>query len=131
MKGCWRWTLVLSGLGWLSPFVASGQIDPIKRDLIQLGYNNGLEGHAPLSAYAFYYRNQPGFIRTNLTLRLAVAPTYMDSELGISQALSPYTDLGLGVAGGGFADNYMEVRRGTYLPKESFAGYGSESSMSL
>src|SRR5216684_1719793 len=82
------------------PFLlALGQIDPVKRELIQFGYNAPLEGHPPLSAYAFYYRNQPDFLHTNLTLRLAIAPTYVDSELGISQALGAHTDLGIGVAG--------------------------------
>jgi hypothetical protein len=36
------------------------QVDPVRRELVQLGYNQTLVGHAPLSGYAFYYRNQPG-----------------------------------------------------------------------
>ncbi len=127
----WRWTFLLALQGALCPFDASGQIDPYKRELIQLGYNAALEGHSPLSAYAFYYRNQPDFLRTNLTLRLAVSPTYLDSELGISRALGEHTDLGIGLAGGGFADNYYEMRQGTYLPHESFTGYGAETSVSV
>jgi hypothetical protein len=89
------------------------------------------EGHPPLSLYAFYYRNQPGFWQTNLTLRLAVAPTYLDSELGIRSALGQNTDLGIGVAGGGFGDNYYEIRNGKYIPAESFDGYGAQTSLSL
>ena len=85
---------------------AFGQIDPFKRDLFQ-------------------------FVRTNLTLRLAIAPTYLDSELGISDALGPHTDIGIAVAGGGFADSYQEVRRGTFLPSESFSGYGAEGGLSV
>jgi hypothetical protein len=115
----------------LHPWLASGQIDPVKRELIQFGYNAALEGHPPLSAYAFYYRNQPDFLRTNLTLRLAIAPTYVDSELGISQALGAHTDLGIGVAGGGFADSYYEIRQGKFLQQESFDGHGGEMSLSL
>jgi hypothetical protein len=110
---------------------ALGQIDPVKRELIQFGYNASLEGHPPLSAYAFYYRNQPDFLRTNLNLRLAIAPTYLDSELGIHDALGPHTDLGIGVAGGGFADSYNEINNGKYIPAESFDGYGGEASVSL
>src|SRR5207248_3310569 len=97
----------------------------------QLGYNAAFEGHAPLSIYAFYYRNAPEFLRPNLTLRTAIAPTYLDAELGISHVLGEHTDLGFGVAGGGFADSYSEVRRGKYLPGESFAGYGGEVSASV
>jgi hypothetical protein len=108
-----------------------GQIDPVRRELIEFGYNAALEGHAPLSAYAFYYRNQPDFLRTNLTLRLAVAPTYLDSELGIGHVIGENTDVGIGVAGGGYADSYAEIRRGTYFPSESFAGYGAQTSLSL
>lgn len=129
-----RWQRLFFIALWLNVLGVSGsfaQIDPIKRDLIQFGYNAALEGHAPLSAYAFYYRNQPDFLRTNLTLRLAIAPTYLDSELGIHDALGQNTDVGLGVAGGAFADTYNEIKQGTYLPSQSFDGFGGEVSASL
>ena len=119
---------------WLTlfaPIFASAQIDPVKRDLIQLGYNQAFEGHQPLSAYAFYYHNQPDFLETNLTLRLAIAPVYLDSELGFHEAFGPNTDLGIGLAGGGFADSYNEVHDGAYLPGESFDGDGGEISASV
>ena len=112
-------------------FVAQAQIDPEKRELIQLGYNLPVEGSGPLSAYAFYYLNVPNFVQSNLTLRLAVAPVYMDSEVGISHVLGEKTDLGLGIAGGGFADTYSEVRGGKYLRSESFTGHGGGGSISL
>jgi hypothetical protein len=117
--------------GCLSPLFTLSQVDPYPRELIQLGYNASFEGHPPLAGYAFYYRNQPGFLQTNLTLRLAVAPTYLDSELGIRGVWGDNTDLGIGVAGGGFADSYSEIRQGTYKPKESFDGHGGETSISL
>ncbi len=120
VKLCWRWSFLLVLASCLWPFAARGQIDPFKRELIEVGYNAALEGHAPLSAYAFYYRNQPDFLRTNLTLRLAVAPTYLDSELGIRHALGENTDLGIGVAGGGFADSYLEIRPGNVFPQRVF-----------
>ena len=110
----------------------SSQIDPVRRELIQVGYNQPLEGRGPLAAYAFYYSNKP-FTRqhTNLTLRLAVAPVYLDSELGISRALTPQTDLGIGLAGGGFADSYNEVRQGKYWREESFEGHGGELALNV
>lgn len=111
---------------------ARAQIDPTKRELIQLGYNQPLEGHGPLAAYGFYFHNRPHFLqRSNLTLRLAVAPVYLDSELGISQALGPNTDMGIGLAGGAFADSYNEVREGDYIRSESFLGNGGEVSSSI
>jgi len=119
---------------WLTLFVpvfASAQIDPVRRDLIQLGYNQALEGSSPLAAYAFYYHNQPDFLRTNLTLRLAIAPVYLDSELGFVGGLGPQTDFAIGIAGGGFADSYSEIHGGTYLPSESFDGNGAEISASI
>lgn len=116
---------------WLLPVVCHAQIDPYKRELLQLGYNGHLRGHAPVSAYAFYYDNRPGFLQTNLTLRLAVAPIYLDSELGIAQALGPTTDVGIGAAGGGFADSYSEIRRGKYETHESFYGHGGQVSASV
>src|SRR6267154_868980 len=121
-----RWVFLLILAGCLSPAALFSQIDPVTRELLQFGYNAALEGHQPLAGYAFYYLNQPGFLRTNLTLRLAVAPTYLDSELGISQVIGEQTDLGIGVAGGGYADNYAEIRQGTYIQNESFTGYGGE-----
>ena len=114
-----------------APLLASAQIDPVKRDLIQLGYNAAFEGHAPLAGYAFFYHNQPDFLGTNLTLRLAVAPVYLDSELGFVNGLGPHTDFAIGVAGGGFADSYNEIRGGTYYPSESFDGNGGEISASV
>lgn len=112
--------------------MAFGQIDPAKRELIQLGYNQPLEGHGPLAAYGFYFRNKPNFLQdSNLTLRLAVAPVYVDTELGISRAFGNHTDLGIGLAGGGFADSYNEVHLGDYIRSESFLGNGGEISSSL
>jgi len=121
----WWWLALL-----LAP-AASAQIDPVKRDLIQLGYDQPVEGRAPLGAYAFYYHNDPDFLRTNLTLRLALAPVYLDSELGFNHALGPNTDFAIGVAGGGFADGYSEVDAGKYLEAQSFDGHGGELSASV
>jgi len=111
---------------------ASAQIDSTRRELIQLGYNQPLAGKSPLAAYGFYYLNKPNYFeRTNLTLRLALAPVYLDSELGVSGVLGPNTDLGFGFAGGGFADSYSEVHGGKYEQRESFRGHGGEVSSSL
>jgi hypothetical protein len=115
----------------LTALTTEAQIDPEKRRLIQAGYNQPLQGRAPIAAYGFYYYNQPQFHATNLTLRLAVAPIYLDAELGFSRLLSPRTDLAVGVAGGGFADSYSEIRRGLYVREESFLGHGAELSSSV
>lgn len=108
-----------------------GQVDPVHRQLIQVGYSQPLQGLSPFPGYAFYYWNKPGFLRTNLTLRLAVAPVYLDSELGVSGVLGPNTDLGFALAGGGFADTYSEVRGGKYIREESFTGHGVEGGLNL
>jgi hypothetical protein len=62
---------------------------------------------------------------------LAVAPVYLDSELGFSELLGPNTDVGIGLAGGGFANSYSEVRGGRYLREESFTGHGGDISSSI
>jgi len=125
------WTMV-AGLLTAGILHAPAQIDPTRRELIQLGFNAPLEGHGPPAAYAYYYLNKPNLLsNSNLTLRLAVAPVYLDSELGISRALGEYTDVGLGLAGGGFADSYFEVDQGKYERKESFIGHGGEVSSSI
>jgi hypothetical protein len=115
----------------LSPFVCQAQIDPYKRQLLQFGYNQPTKGHWPLAGYLFYLLNQPDFVRPDLTLRLALAPTYVDSEFGFLHALGPDTDLALGLSGGGFADSYNEIRRGQYIIDESFPGHGGRTSVSL
>ena len=128
------WRRLIQAVLWLNCLgisIGFAQIDPVKRDLIQFGYNAALEGHSPLAAYAFYYHNQPGFLDTNLTLRIALAPTYVDSELGIREILGQNTDLGIGLAGGGFADTYNEIQQGTFLPSQSFDGFGAEANLSL
>ena len=127
----WRIFLLLPGAILLLPFTGRAQIDPVPRDLIQFGYNQPTEGLEPLSGYLYYYHNQPDFLRTNLTLRLAVAPTYLDSELGFAHALGPEADFAIGMAGGGFADSYNEIRDGKWLDAESFDGHGGELSVSL
>jgi len=118
-------------LALFAPFFAGAQIDPVRRDLIQVGYNQALEGHAPFAGYVYYYHNQPDFLRTNLTLRLAVSPVWVDSELGFNHGLGPNTDFAIGLAGGGFGDSYDEIRGGKYYPAESFYGHGGELSGSI
>ena len=122
------------GLQWLAlllPLAASAQIDPVQRDLIQFGYNQPVAGRAPVAGYLYYYYNQPDFLRTNLTLRLALAPVYLDSEFGFVGGLGPHTDFAIGLAGGGFADSYNEIHGGTYYPSQSFEGSGGEISASV
>jgi hypothetical protein len=122
---------ILARLIFLLPVAALAQIDPIKRDLIQFGYNQPLEGQAPIAGYAFYYHNDPDFYRTNITLRVALAPVYVDSEIGFVHGLGPQTDFAIGAAGGGFADSYNEIRSGRWIKDESFDGYGAELSGSV
>src|ERR1041384_3766757 len=125
------WVSILIAVWWATGISAFGQIDPDKRQLLHLGYNAPFQGHAPIAGYAFYYLNRPDFYRDDLTLRMAIAPVYFDSELGIAHAVGPNTDIGIGLAGGGFADSYNEVRRGKFLGKESFDGHGGGASVSL
>jgi hypothetical protein len=108
---------------------AAAQMDPEKRSLLQFGYSRPLDGRGPFSGYLYYYHNQP-FAGGKRTLRLAVAPVYADSELGLKQALGEHTDLGIGLAGGGYADSYTEIREGRYLRGESFTGDGAKASVS-
>lgn len=107
------------------------QIDPTARELIQIGYNQALQGASPISAYAFYYHNKPGWLRTNMTLRLAVAPVFVDTELGFKSLLGENTDVGFGFSGGGYGDSYSEIRQGKFLKEESFDGHSAEVSASV
>lgn len=115
----------------LWPTLAPAQIDPEPRRLLQFGYNQPLEGRGPIAGYAFAYLNAPDFPAPNLTLRLAVAPVYLDAELGVHNWLGPYTDLGFGLAGGGYADSFAEIRQGQFIRAESFDGHSLEGGLSL
>lgn len=130
MPNVGRWVAILI-IGAGASISALAQIDPDRRQLLHLGYNASFEGHAPLAGYAFFYLNRPQFLRDELTLRMAIAPVYFDSELGIAHALGPNTDIGIGLTGGGFADSYNEIRAGKYIPRESFDGHGGGSTVSL
>ena len=107
------------------------QIDPNHRNLLELGYDQPLVGHGPQGIYAYYYYNNPEICGTNIALRAALAPAYLDGEIGFKQLISPHTDLGIGIYGGAFSDNYYEVRQGEYLQDESFDGYGGGTALSL
>jgi hypothetical protein len=119
-----RWVLLVLLAQLLFSLRTDAQIDPEKRRLVQIGYNQPLQGRGPIAAYGFYFYNKPQFINTNMTLRLAVAPIYLDSELGFSGLLGQNTDAAIGLAGGGYADTYSEIRGGKYLKEESFTGHG-------
>jgi hypothetical protein len=96
-----------------------------------LGFCQSLHNDGPTAAYAFYYWNQPDVPATNMTLRLAIAPVYLDGELGFKGLLGENTDLGVGVFGGGFYNSYQEVRQGNYYRDESFDGHGGGAALSL
>jgi hypothetical protein len=110
---------------------ATAQVDPERRQLLQLGVNQAVDGRGPLAAYVYYYLNQPHFLAPRPTLRLVVAPGYVDSEVGLPQALGERTHLGIGVAGGAFADSHNEIRRDRFLPGESFRGDGVKASAAV
>ncbi|MFI5180068.1 MAG: hypothetical protein ACHQPI_01600 [Thermoanaerobaculia bacterium] len=110
---------------------AGAQIDPVRRDLLEIGYSGPLQGSAPVAAFGYYYLNRPEWLRPNLTLRLVVTPLYVDGELGIRGVFGPRTDLGIGLSGGGFAYSYDEIHKGDWLRDQSFAGHGGGASLSL
>jgi len=103
-----------------------GQVDPERRRLVQVGYNAPLEGKAPFAGYAFYYHNEPGFVRPDWTLRAAVAPVYGDVELAFRGLPGGADDVAVGVAGGGYADSHAEIREGRWIRQESFTGHAGE-----
>ncbi len=110
---------------------ARAQVDPTRRDLVEFGYDQPIEGHAPLSAYVFYYLNRPQFGDTDHALRLAISPVYLDGEWAIRHALGADTDVGIGVNGGAFAYDYNELRAGRWLRDRSFTGDGGGIDVSV
>ncbi len=120
-------TTALLGNAWN----AEAQLDPEKRALFEMGYNQALRGEQPLAGYAYLYLNEPDYLLTNTVLRLAIAPVYMDSELGFRNLLGGHTDIGFGIAGGGYADDYYEMHDGKYLKDQSFHGHVAEATFSV
>ena len=110
--------------------MALAQVDPFPRSLLQLGLDQTLSGTGPQSLYAYYYYNNPAFLNTNTALRVAVAPVYLYSEIGFRQLL-PRTDVGIGISGGAFGENYYEINQGKYLKSESFDGSGGGASLNF
>jgi hypothetical protein len=123
--------LLIVAASLLAAFNCRAQIDPIYRNLLELGYDQPINGQGPQGVYAYYYYNRPDFINTNIALRLAIAPLYVDGELGFKHLLSPYTDVGLGFNGGLLGANYYEVQQGNYVKKESFDGSGGGAALSV
>jgi hypothetical protein len=119
------------GAGLLEGFTGRAQIDPIYRNLLELGYDQPINGQGPQGIYAYYYYNRPDFIGTNIALRMAIAPLYVDGELGFKHLISPTTDVGLGFYGGLYGENYYDVQQGDYLKQQSFNGSGGGASLSI
>ena len=125
-----RWLSLVAIVLWV-PRPLCAQIDPYPRELIELGYHQELNGQAPFAGYVYYYRNVPQLVQSNLALRVVLSPTYVDGELGIRGALGPNTDVGIGLAGGGFAYGYNEIHSGIWFQEESWMGHGAEVSGSV
>ncbi len=115
----------------LSTLELRAQIDPVERELIHIGYNQPIAGRTPLSVYAFYLHNQTNFIRDDWTLRAAIAPVWLDTQLGWKGLLGPDTDLAIIAAGGGFARDYNELRLGEWKEGESFNGHGFTAGLAV
>lgn len=121
----------LSLLFFFAVMRCAAQVDPMSRSLLEFGYDGALEGQGPVGVYGFAYYSNPDFFATNIALRLALNPVYADGEVGFRHLLSPDTDVGLGVVGGGWGDDYYEIRQGKYLKSESFYGDGGGVSASI
>lgn len=100
---------------------ASAQVDTKTRQLVQVGWDQSISRTG--MGYLFYYLNRPEVYYKDMALRLVVAPVYADGELALKR-IAPQTDLGIGLAGGGFAYGHNEIRRGAAVKEESFEGHG-------
>ena len=107
------------------------QIDPFRRDLVEIGYDQPLQGHAPVGAYVFYYLSRPQFGDADHALHIALSPVYVEGEWAVRHVFDPDTDVGIGVRGGGFADDYAEIRHGQWLREQSFTGHDGGIDASL
>ena len=74
----------------LLPRAARAQVDPEKRQLFQLGYNQSLQGRGPVAADAYYYLNLPDWPREGQTLRLEVGDRVLAIETEQGVLFTPY-----------------------------------------
>ena len=74
--------LLAAGLWLLTGSHCLAQIDPEPRNLLELGCDEPLAGRGLQGVYACYYSNRPDFFGTNMDLRLAITPVYVDGKLG-------------------------------------------------
>jgi hypothetical protein len=103
---------------------ARAQMDPNRRLQLEGGYEQGLGQPGPKSPYFYLYLNRPHVFHSSSTLRMAIAPVYVDAELGIRKFFGPFADAGIGLSGGGYAFGQTEVFRGDERRGESFVGHG-------
>jgi hypothetical protein len=113
----------------LSGFHESRPTGP-ERASFALGVNQSLHNDGPQAHYLFYYWNKPDFPRRTKCCARRRA-NISGWRVLAEKILGENTDLGLGVFGGGFANNYDEVRRGNYFRDESFDGHGGGANVSL
>jgi hypothetical protein len=112
-------------------YAAQAQIDPAPRQLLNLGVDSSLHDQGPMGAYAFYYWNMPNVPTTNEVLRFAIAPVYIDSDLGFKNLLGDHTDLAVGAFGGLYANSYQEVDAGDWKKDESFDAANAGARVSI
>jgi hypothetical protein len=109
---------------------AWAQIDDARRFQLESGIEQGLGQPGPVTPYFFLYLNRPNVNRSSETLRIALAPVYLDAELGIKDAFGSLSDAAIGLSGGGYAFGQNEVFRGDDRRGESFIGHGGGPSLS-
>ena len=130
--GVGRWVIGLAAaIIALTSAPAHAQMDPARRFQLEGGYEQGLGQPGPKAPYFFAYLNRPGVLGSSSTLRLAIAPVYLDGELGLKNAFGRYADAGIGLSGGGYAFGQTEVFRGDEKRGESFIGHGGGPSISV
>lgn len=109
---------------------AKAQLDPQRRTNLEVGIETPILGNGPLDGYGFLLLNRPHFPTEDSYLRVVVSPVYLASELVRDRWPAAGNAVGLGIAGGFFADNFNEFRDGDYKRRESFWGHGGAASLS-
>ena len=69
---------------------AQAQIDPVPRQLLQLGVNSLLHDRGLMGASAIYYWVMPNVWVANQVLRFASAPVYVDGDYGFQGLLGSW-----------------------------------------
>lgn len=105
------------------------EIDPVRRNNLEFAFEGPLRGNGPLGGVGFLLINRPHFPTKDTYLMTVISP-YLYTEITRDKLPAEGHALGLGIGGGFLANDFEQVRNGSYKRQESFRGNGADAALS-